>query len=412
MSSTWRPDCVGVVLEHLGPRRHARHVDVAADAALAAAGVLGPGVHHPAQVQLGVTHGAHLPVDDGGQPRRRPVLEHHVGELVVAVHDPRDVVERLVGAQPGRRLVEAGQLASFDALEEGGPAVHLALVEAVGPAEVFEPLGLPVDLGQQGDALHQLVGETLARLEVGVEGRGPHAALHAHGRPAVDEAHQVEGAAQHRRVRADGDGLGVRHVRPVQRLDDPPLADDAGVPLGRCGRRRDPHGGVQVAPAQLVDLVLAAPRDVAVLERRPGAEPFGVHPGHQPVHVGDGRCRVVGCSHRRSVPGRARSQIADPLLGCPGIIAPGRRMVPDGGPRREMRVGRGRSPAPLPHPDCRWVALGSRSEERHALTGRAEGEQPAVGGHQPVAVVGVVVEAGNHRLVEVDACRSSRRTGR
>ena len=102
-----------------------------------------------------------------------PSLVHHVGELVVAVHEPGDEVDRLVRAQPGRRLVEAGQLAALDALEERGPAVDLALVEAVGPAEVLQALGLPVDVAEQRDALDQLVGEALAGVEVGVERRRP-----------------------------------------------------------------------------------------------------------------------------------------------------------------------------------------------------------------------------------------------
>ena len=68
---------------------------------------------------------------------------------------------RPVRPQPRGGHVEAGQLASLDALEEGGPPVDLALVEAVGPAEVLEALGPPVDVAQQGDALDQLEGEAV-----------------------------------------------------------------------------------------------------------------------------------------------------------------------------------------------------------------------------------------------------------
>ncbi len=46
-------------------------------------------------------------------------------------------------------------------------------MEAVRAAEVLEALGLPVDVAQQGDALDELVGQALARLEIGVERRWP-----------------------------------------------------------------------------------------------------------------------------------------------------------------------------------------------------------------------------------------------
>ena len=218
----------------------------------------------------------------------RAVLEHDVGELVVAVHEPGDVVDGPVRPQPRRGLVEARQLAALDALEERRPPVHLALVEPVGPPEVGQALGPPVDVAEQRDPLDELEGEAAPLLEVGVEGRRPLAAG-GHRGPAVDEAHEVEGPAEHRLVGAHGDGLGVGHVRPVERLDDPPLAHDAVVARRGRARRRDAHGAVQVAPAQLVDLVLAAPGDVAVLQRRPHPEALGVEPGGQLVDVGDRR---------------------------------------------------------------------------------------------------------------------------
>ena len=168
MSSTWRPETVGVVLHHLVARRHAAHVGVAAGpGVLGRLGVLGPALHDPAEVELRVPDRAHLPVDQRGEPRRRAVLEHHVGELVVAVHEPGDEVDRLVGAQPRRRLVEAGQLPALDALEERGPPVDLAFVEAVGTTEVLQALGLPVDVAEQRDALDELV----ARAPCGLRGR-------------------------------------------------------------------------------------------------------------------------------------------------------------------------------------------------------------------------------------------------
>ncbi len=164
------------------------------------------------------------------------------------------------------------------------------------------PLACQSTLPSRAMPFDELEGQAAPLLQVGVEGRRPQAPGR-HRRPAVDEAHQVEGPPEHRRVGADGDGLRVRHVGPAERLDDPPLAHDALVARGGRARRGDAHGAVQVAAAQLVDLVLAAAGDVAVLERRPDPEPLGVEPGRQLVHVGDRRHlhlqrRLLGRAHR------------------------------------------------------------------------------------------------------------------
>src|SRR5262245_40019508 len=132
----------------------------------------------------------------------------------------------------------------------------------------------------------------LSRVDVGVERRGP-AVREPHRRPAVDEAHEVEGAAEHRRIGAHRDRSGVRHVRAVQGLDDAPLAHDALVPRGRRARRRDADGAVKVAAADLVDLVLRSARDVTVLDRLALAwEPFTVHPRAEALDVDAGDARA------------------------------------------------------------------------------------------------------------------------
>ncbi|MDT5103736.1 MAG: hypothetical protein QOI25_1249, partial [Mycobacterium sp.] len=64
---------------------------------------------------------------------------HHVGELVVAVHQARDEVERPVRAQPVGGFAQTVEFTILDPLEEAGPAVDLTLVEAVGPPEVGQP---------------------------------------------------------------------------------------------------------------------------------------------------------------------------------------------------------------------------------------------------------------------------------
>ena len=140
------------------------------------------------------------------------MLEHHVGELVVAVHQARDVVDRAVRPQPGGRLVEAGQLAALDALEERRPAVHLALVEALGPAQVRRgpwPASPPRDSSAMPSTSWKARPRRASR---SVSKGAGHCAPGRHRRPPVDEPHQVEGAAEHRRVGAHGDGLGVRDV--------------------------------------------------------------------------------------------------------------------------------------------------------------------------------------------------------
>jgi hypothetical protein len=77
-----------------------------------------------------------------------------------------------VRAEPRGGDIEAREFAIFVPLEERGPAVDRALVEAVGAPEVVQPLGLPVDRREQGYAFRQLVAETSARLDLGANGAG------------------------------------------------------------------------------------------------------------------------------------------------------------------------------------------------------------------------------------------------
>ena len=234
MSSTWRPDTVGVVREHLVARRHAGHVDVARPRCRSRR-VVSSGQLCTTQPRSSFGSPT-VPISQSTIAASRagaPCSVHHVGELVVAVHEAGDEVDRLVRAQPRRRLVEAGQLAALDALEERGPPVDLALVEAVGPAEVLQALGLPVDLRQQRDALDQLVGEPLAGVEVGVERRGPRrrsvpSATSRRRSPSGRRCGRAPTGPSHTR-----DRRGVGHVGAVERLDDPPLAEDAVVAVGR-----------------------------------------------------------------------------------------------------------------------------------------------------------------------------------
>ena len=91
----------------------------------------------------------------------------------------------LCACEPRGRHVEAGELAALDPLEEADPAVDLAFVEAVRPAEILQPLGLPVHLGQQRDALGQLVTQPWPGVEVAVERFGPLAVLSIGDQPST-----------------------------------------------------------------------------------------------------------------------------------------------------------------------------------------------------------------------------------
>jgi hypothetical protein len=51
----------------------------------------------------------------------------------------------------------------------------------------------------------------------------------------------------------------MRYVGAVERLDDPPLAQDAFVPVGRCTGGRHAQDAHILAAADLIDDVLRAP---------------------------------------------------------------------------------------------------------------------------------------------------------
>jgi hypothetical protein len=134
---------------------------------------IGPTHHDPREVEERVTDRPHFPIDDRGHSGRATVVEHDVGELVVAVHYPRLVAPRLVVTKPRRRLVEPGQFTELEGAEMGEPAVHLAIVKTIGPTKSFEPPGLPVNVGQPRDGVDEFVGEWWTGIEIGEERFGP-----------------------------------------------------------------------------------------------------------------------------------------------------------------------------------------------------------------------------------------------
>ena len=163
------------------------------------------------------------------------------------------------------------------------------------------PLACQSTLPKQRDAFDQLEGQAAPLLEVGVEGRGP-LAPGRHGGPAVHEAHDVEGPAQHRLVGADGDGLGVGHVRPRQRLDDAPLAENAVIaatPARSAAGCAWPRGG----------------RPDAVRRSRSGCRPICIGARAAPRRPGPANRATPSASRRRRSPGRRRADSSVMLTG-------------------------------------------------------------------------------------------------
>jgi hypothetical protein len=111
-------------------------------------------------------------------------------------------------------------------------------------------------------------------------------AVHVHRRPAVDETHQVEGAAEDGGVVAHPDRRGVRDLGAVEGFDDAPFAQDALVAVRwRAGRRHPQHAAV-LAAADLVDDVLGAAGQEPGLQWFPDARQLlTVHPVRQACGV-------------------------------------------------------------------------------------------------------------------------------
>ena len=218
------------MLQQFAAGRHAAHVQIEPVGARLFAVVA---QQRPGEVEQRIADRRHLPVHDRGQSRRLPVREHHVGELVVAVHDARLVVRGPVAAQPVGGLVQAGKVAHLVGVEEGQPAVDLPFVESVRAAEALEALGAPVHPAQLGGALDQLERQAAPGLQVGVERRLPPA---VHRAPPVDRLHDVERHAQHGAGVVGGDQRRVRDVGAGQRAHQPDLAQQA-VDAGGVGAR-------------------------------------------------------------------------------------------------------------------------------------------------------------------------------
>ncbi len=207
-------------------------------------------------------------------------------------------------AQPSGGGVHALDLPALDALEHGGPALHLSVVEAVRLAEVVQAARPPVDLRQEGDSFDELIGEFSLGLRVAAERFRPRL-LVLHGRPAVHVTHQVEGATENSGVAADRDARCMRNIGAPKRLDDAPFAQDALVAVGwRGGGRNTEHAAV-VTAVDGIDLVLRTTGELFDSNGCAGAGESGVvHPGGEPGEVDRGGGQV---GHRVSTSASRKS---------------------------------------------------------------------------------------------------------
>ena len=172
-----------------------------------------------------------------------------------------------------------GQLTPLVGVELTGPASDLALVEVVGATEVGDAGGDGVDVVHPG----QGIGEGEGQLDP--TGGVVEPLRNGQRVDAVDAGHQVEGAAQHGMVVAQGDRRRVRHRGALERADEPELAAHAVVgPLdGDPGRA--PQHPAGVTPLEAEHHVGGAAGDLLDDERGPRLEALVVEPRHQPVVV-------------------------------------------------------------------------------------------------------------------------------
>ena len=211
-----------------------------------------------------------------------------------------------------------------------------------------EPLGLPVDLGQQGDAVDQLEGQARRRLEVGVERLGPAVRRPwATSRRRTPSGRRSGPAPRGRRTRRGPAVWGtsvpssasmIRHSRSDARRRGRRAPSGGGMRRAPCevrpaGSRRSRSG----VPAGDEGASIGAPRRAVRAVQTPGGRgrQLGSRAG---VDVGRRLGRsITGCPPRaRGTSANlawARGQLLGQVLGRPQVVArPGSRAGP-GGPR-------------------------------------------------------------------------------
>ncbi len=184
-------------------------------------------------------------------------------------------------------------------MEVGEPTVHLALVKTVGSAEARQPPRLPIDPRELGDPADQLEGQVPASRELVIEGGGPGRAL-LNGGPAVDELHEIETAADDRRVITAGDSPGVGHVGVGQGGQQPVFAHHGLVATVRDDVGRAPQGHREASPCDLEELVGGTAGDETTGDRLAATcDPLFVHPPSKSGHVEFAvNVLVVGRAHQ------------------------------------------------------------------------------------------------------------------
>jgi hypothetical protein len=193
---------------------------------------------------------------------------------------------RRIGRQPVSGVGQARKLPPGVILGLGvggqlaAPALDLPLQEPLGPAEALQADRAVIDIGQPGDAVDQGEAQIAAALARPVERRGRRLAV---TQPAVDQGHQVEAHADHRRIIAIGDEAGVRHIRPGESRQDPGLAADDLLAVGTWPLRRPAQHHLGAAPPDRHDQVAGPAAEHPDLQGAIAhAGRVGVEPGGQP----------------------------------------------------------------------------------------------------------------------------------
>ena len=281
-------------------------------------------------------------------------VEHHVVEAVVVVDDARrpssGACRSASQATTAREARRRSRSAPPVAL---GPALHLAAHVARRPCRGVEARAARVDRVQ----LDQVVDDREAELRASLAGRGASPEQSPRGMTPVDALHDVEVAAEHRRVVAEGEHLGhaagrrgpsafwMRYSRPMS------CADFALVPAG--GRRstsscvavlepvrpvRVPRRSTAVTPRRALERP-ADPRSQPGVDRRRRRAPRRAAPG------GAGPTRRPGPSPSRAAAGCAGGDRLDVHL--VGAVVDARRAlvrVPEGERRVVGHPQRRRAP--------------------------------------------------------------------
>ena len=203
-----------------------------------------------------VTQRGKLPIENG-EDARLGWMQDDIVEPVVAV-DESHLISRQMIWKPCRKGFHRRNALGGHLAIVARPAGDLAGQVALWPSVVGKAQARGIECVQPRQRSVQAVvyGGTLG----GVEARQ----AEVPEQPAIHEAHDIEGAANHGAVRAQVQSVGNRHTAAPQGAQDPILAVD-GVPsmFGHAARaptqdvaaigRLEQIGGVGLPPSELAD---------------------------------------------------------------------------------------------------------------------------------------------------------------